>query len=144
MPREDTRVEPLTRDEIVAFFERRQDAYDNLDAAKLAADYADDCVVDSPTGGTHAGRAAAEKVLRTVFAAFLDLKVRTHRLIVDGNQVAQVLNLEGTDLGGFLGLQPTGRSFTSPPSFSTSSTVVTSCESAASTTLRVCWCRSAL
>jgi steroid delta-isomerase-like uncharacterized protein len=117
MPREETRVEPLTRDEIVAFFERRQDAYDNLDAATLAADYADDCVVDSPTGGTHTGRAAAEKVLRTVFAAFLDLKVRTHQLIVDGNQVAQVLNLEGTDLGGFLGLQPTGKIFQLPAVF---------------------------
>ena len=127
MARDDTNVtrdqpgsdkaDPLTRDEIVAFFDRRQDAYDNLDAARLAADYSDDCLVDSPTGGTHTGRVAAEKVLRTVFAAFLDLKVRSDRLIVDGNQVAQVLSLEGTDLGGFLGVPPTGKIFQLPAVF---------------------------
>ena len=44
----------MTRAEVVAFFDRRQIAYDNLDAATLAADYADDCIVDSPTGGTTA------------------------------------------------------------------------------------------
>lgn len=125
MAREETNItrenlrpsETMTRDEIVAFFERRQDAYDNLDAARLAADYSDDCLVQSPTGGTHTGRAAAEKVLQTVFSAFLDLKVRTERLIVDGNQVAQVISLEGTDLGGYLGLPPTGKIFQLPAVF---------------------------
>jgi hypothetical protein len=33
----------MTRAEVVAFFDRRQRAYDNLDAATLAANYADDC-----------------------------------------------------------------------------------------------------
>ena len=37
----------MTRDEIVAFFDRRQEAYDNLDAKALAAGYADDCLVES-------------------------------------------------------------------------------------------------
>jgi steroid delta-isomerase-like uncharacterized protein len=107
----------MTRDEIIALFNRRQEAYDNLDAARLAADYGDDCIVDSPTGGTHTGRVAAEKVLRKVFDAFLDLKIRTDRLIVDGNQVAQVMSVEGTDLGGFLGLPPTGKIFQLPAVF---------------------------
>jgi hypothetical protein len=31
----------MTRDWIIAFFERRQAAYDNLDAVALAADYRD-------------------------------------------------------------------------------------------------------
>jgi steroid delta-isomerase-like uncharacterized protein len=107
----------MTREEIVAFFDRRQEAYDNLDAARLAADYSDDCIVESPTGGTHTGRAAAEKVLQTVFSAFVDLKVRRDRLIVDGHHVAQVLSLEGTDLGGFLGLPATGKVFHVPGVF---------------------------
>ena len=110
-------IETMTREEIVAFFERRQDAYDNLDAARLAADYSEDCVVVSPTGGTHTGRAEAEKVLQTVFSAFLDLKLRTQRLIVDGNQVAQVISMEGTDLGGYLGLPRTGKIFQVPAVF---------------------------
>jgi steroid delta-isomerase-like uncharacterized protein len=126
MTRDDTDVtretpihEPgsATREDLVAFFARRQEAFDNLDASRLAADYADDCVVDSPTGGTHSGRVAAEKVLKTVFDAFLDLKVRGERLIVDGNQVAQILSIEGTDLGGFLGLPPTGKIFQLPAVF---------------------------
>jgi hypothetical protein len=61
MPREQSSISAttqpshgyMTHAEVVAFFDRRQIAFDNLDAATLAADYADDCIVDSPTGGTH-------------------------------------------------------------------------------------------
>ena len=52
----------MTHDEIVAFFDRHQAAYDNLDAATLSADYAGDCVVESPMAGTHRGRAAVERI----------------------------------------------------------------------------------
>jgi steroid delta-isomerase-like uncharacterized protein len=101
----------MTRDEIVALFDRRQAAYDNLDAAALAADYAEDAVISSPTTGTHTGRAAAESTLRTVFSAFADLKITRVAQIVDGDHVAQVLRMEGTNLGGFLGLPASGRKF---------------------------------
>ena len=101
----------MTRDEVVAFFDRRQAAYDNLDAAALAVDYADDCVVDSPAGGTHTGRTSVEKVLQGVFDAFLDMKTRTEILVIDGNHVAQALNVEGTNIGGFLGLSASGKPF---------------------------------
>jgi steroid delta-isomerase-like uncharacterized protein len=102
---------PMTRDEIVSFFERRQVAHDNLDAAALAADYAEDCVVDSPTGGTHTGRAAVERVFDAVFDAFLDMKTRTERLVIDGDTVAQVVSVEGSNVGGFLGVPASGRPF---------------------------------
>ena len=101
----------MTRAEVMAFFERRQIAYDNLDAAALAAAYADDCIVDSPTGGTHTGRAAVQSVLQAVFDAFLDMKTRTDTLVIDGNLVAQALSIEGTNIGGFLGLAPSGKPF---------------------------------
>ena len=101
----------MTREEIVALFDRRQAAYDSLDAVTLAKDYADDCVIDSPTGGTHSGRVAAEKVLDAVFDAFLDMKIRTESLIIDGNHVSQLLSMEGTNMGGFLGLPPSGKPF---------------------------------
>jgi steroid delta-isomerase-like uncharacterized protein len=101
----------MTREEIVAFFERRQAAWDNLDAAALAADYAPDCIIDSPTGGTHQGPSAAQKVLQGGFRAFLDLKVRVDRQLIDGSQVAQVLIIEGTHIGEFLGVPPTGKPF---------------------------------
>jgi steroid delta-isomerase-like uncharacterized protein len=101
----------MTRAEVVAFFEGRQRAFDNLDAATLAADYADDCVVDSPTGGTHTGRASVKKVLQAVFDAFIDMKTRTDNLVIDGDHVAQTLSIEGTNIGGFLGLAPSGKPF---------------------------------
>ncbi len=101
----------MTRAEVVAFFDRRQVANDNLDAAALAADYADDCIVDSPTGGTHTGRAAVQRVFQAVFDAFLDMKLRTDSLVIDGNLAAQALSIEGTNIGGFLGLSPSGKPF---------------------------------
>ena len=101
----------MAHDEVTAFFDRRQAAYDNLDAAALASDYAPDCVVDSPMGGTHQGRAAIQTVLQAFFNAFRDMKTRTESLVIDGHHVAQVLDIEGTHIGVFLGLPPTGKPF---------------------------------
>lgn len=101
----------MTHDEIVAFFQRREDLYNDFDAAALAADYADDAVIDSPIAGVHTGGLAAEQALRAVFAAFLDRKMRTESLLIDGDLVAQVFAIEGTHIGEFLGLPPTGKPF---------------------------------
>jgi steroid delta-isomerase-like uncharacterized protein len=119
MPREHSEItagsgpsqDHMTRAEIVAFFDARQAAYDNFDAAALASDYADACVVDSPTGGTHTGRTAVQKVLQAVFDAFLDMKIRTDSLVIDGDRVAQAMSIEGTNMGGFLGLSASGKPF---------------------------------
>jgi steroid delta-isomerase-like uncharacterized protein len=109
--------QPAAREAIQDLFDRRQEAFDNLDAAMLAADYTDNCTVESPYAGSHVGRVAAEQVFRGWFEAFLDLKMRSKELIVDGNRVAQVFEVEGTDLGGFLGLQATGKTFRVPAVF---------------------------
>jgi steroid delta-isomerase-like uncharacterized protein len=100
----------MTRDEIVAFFQRREDLYNDFDAAALAADYADDAVIESPIAGVHTG-GAAEQALTAVFTAFLDRKMRTESLLIDGDRVAQVWAIEGTHIGEFLGLPPTGKPF---------------------------------
>jgi len=109
--------QPMAREAILDLFDRRQEAFDNLDAAMLAADYTDDCYVESPYGGAHVGRVAAEQVLRGWFEAFLDLKMRSKELIIDGSRVAQIFEVEGTDLGGILGLPPTGKAFRVPTVF---------------------------
>ena len=106
----------MTRNAIAAIFERRRMAYDNHDAGALAADYAVDCVIESPSGGVHHGRAAAEQVLRSVIDA-LDVKMHQDALLIDGDLVAQILTIEGTDDGQFLGLPPTGKSFRVPAVF---------------------------
>ena len=107
----------LTRDETIALFDRRQDAFDNMDADALSRDYAEECVVDSPAAGTLRGAAAVDRARRAWFEAFPDLKYRTERVVIDGNHVMQLLTLEGTDIGGFMGLEPSGKSFKAPAVF---------------------------
>lgn len=107
----------FTRQELSALFERRQEAFDNMDADALSRDYADDCVVESPSAGTLRGAAAVDRASRAWFQAFPDLKLRTEQLVIDGNRVVQVVSLEGTDLGGFMGLEPSGKSFKAPAVF---------------------------
>ena len=103
----------MTRDQIAAMFERRRIALENQDVAALMADYADDCVVESPSAGTHTGKPAIEEAMNAVFDA-LDIKVRQQSLIIDGNSVAASVVMEGKDVGQFLGLPPTGKSFHAP------------------------------
>jgi steroid delta-isomerase-like uncharacterized protein len=104
------------RDEITALFARREDAFDNLDAAAIAADYADDVVIESPISGTH-GKVDAERNVRAVFAGFMDLKMTFEPPVIDGSRVAQLATAEGTNLGGFMGLPPSGRPFKMTMSF---------------------------
>src|SRR5215470_2353186 len=89
----------MTRDELIAWFDRRRKAYDDRDARTLAADYAPHAVVESPMGGTHEGRDAIETVLQAFFDAFLDMKVTSDRLVIDGDSVVEIRNLEGTHIG---------------------------------------------
>ena len=100
----------MTRDEIAALFARRQEAYEDLDAAALAADYADDVTIESPISGSH-GKADAERNLRAVFNAFMDLKMTFDPPLIDGNRVALYATAEGTNMGGFMGLPASGRPF---------------------------------
>jgi len=106
----------MTREEIVEVFEGRRLAWERQDAGALAYDYADDCVVESPSGGTHRGRDAARKVIQSVFDA-LDASLRQESLIIDGDSVAQVVTIEGKDIGAFLGMSPTGKPFAVPGVF---------------------------
>ena len=100
----------LTRDEIVAMFARRQEAFDDLDAAALAADYAEDVVIESPMSGKH-GKADAERYLRAFFDAFMDLKATWEPPVIDGQHVAVIGMCEGTNMGGFMGVPPSSRGF---------------------------------
>lgn len=107
----------MTREETAAMFARRDEAFEEMDAAALAADYAEDALIDSPTAGTHRGPAAAAQAFDSVFHAFADMTSRTDSLLIDGNHVAQVLTLEGTNLGGLMGLPPSGKHFRLPAVF---------------------------
>ena len=107
----------MTREEIELLFARRRDAVARLDAPALASLHSEGSVVDSPAGGTHTGRVAIEHFYRAWFAAFPDFKVLSEQLVLEGDTVAAVMTMAGTDVGGFMGLPPTGRHFEFPGVF---------------------------
>ena len=100
----------MTRDEILAFFKRRQDEYEDLDARALAEDYIDASVIESPSAGVHTGR-DAEKAFRQMFDAFLDMTILLDDLVIDGDVIVTISSVEGTHMREFLGFEPTGKRF---------------------------------
>jgi steroid delta-isomerase-like uncharacterized protein len=105
---------PMTREEIDAFFARRQEAWKRRDLDMLMRDYSDDCIVDSPAGGKMKGRAAIEKVYREFFSSFPDLALDRPDYIIDKDRVAQTSTVTGTNKGGFMNLPPTGKRVSIP------------------------------
>lgn len=105
----------MTREDIVTFFNRRQGAYARLDAEALAADHADDGVLESPVaGGPVKGREAIARIYRAWFTVFPDVTVTWTDLLIDGDRAVQMATMAGTDTGGFMGLPPTGKRFGFP------------------------------
>ena len=102
----------MSRDEILALCERREASINRLDVDALMKDYAEECVVESPTaGGIVRGRAVVRQIFQRWFDTFKDLHVKTVRVLVDDHRAVQVLDVRGTDLGGFLGLPATRKPF---------------------------------
>jgi steroid delta-isomerase-like uncharacterized protein len=105
----------MTREETAALFARRQDAMNRHDVAALTTLYAEDCVVDSPTGGgVVQGLATVEAIHRAWVTGFPDVVFTTQDLLIDGEHAAWIVSAEGTDTGGFMGLPPTGKAFEVP------------------------------
>jgi predicted ester cyclase len=99
----------MTRDEIVDLFGRRNAAFADHDADGIAELCAETCVVESPLGGTHQGRAAVAQVFTAFFEAFDDATLALDDLIIDGENVVQVGTLSLTDTGGLMGMEPSGK-----------------------------------
>jgi predicted ester cyclase len=105
----------MTRSEILELFERRHEALARGDSSTLAGLYAEGGVVESPTaGGSVTGRKAIEQVYQAWFRAFPDLVFSSDELLIDGNRVAEIATITGTDTGGFMGLPPTAKPFKVP------------------------------
>jgi steroid delta-isomerase-like uncharacterized protein len=104
----------MTHDEIASLVERRIAALNSRDIETLMSLHAGDGVVDSPLGGHAKGPEAIRKVLDAWMASFPDAQFEMEQPIIDGDRVAQVAMVKGTDMGGFMGLPPTGKKFTMP------------------------------
>jgi steroid delta-isomerase-like uncharacterized protein len=104
----------MTRTEVAALLETRLAALARRDIAAVMQLHTDDCVVDSPLGGHASGPDAIRKVYDAWLAAFPDAEWAVEPPIVDGDRVAQATTVTGSDVGGFMGLPPTGKRFTLP------------------------------
>ena len=102
----------MTRDDMLAFFARRQEGFDRLDPALCASLHTDDGVLESPfAGGVAKGREAIEQVYRAFFTAFSTAEFEQEQLVIDGDKAALLLHIHGTNTGGVMGLPPTDRPF---------------------------------
>jgi len=101
----------MTREETAALFARRQDAMNRHDVGGLTALFADDCVVESPTGGgvvqggviTQIADAAMGKSLGTmqedhVWNTTIELKINFIRPVVSGRirAIGRVVEIKQT------------------------------------------------
>ena len=105
----------MTKDDSRALIARIVAGVSQQDIAALMREYADDCVLESPTaGGEVRGAPAIERVFRTWFSAFPNLEYKTERIIVDEDDIVVIALLTGRDDGGFMGLTPSHKSFRIP------------------------------
>jgi steroid delta-isomerase-like uncharacterized protein len=101
----------MTRDDILAFFERRLEKWRRHDATALADDHAEDSLVQSPTQAIQRGREAIESVYKLWFSAFPDYQFLPEEVLIDGQRVAVIARIVGTHEGEFFGMAATGRRF---------------------------------
>jgi steroid delta-isomerase-like uncharacterized protein len=104
----------MTRTEIAALLDRWLDAVARRDVDALMDLYAANSLLESPMAGPGRGRDAVARAYETFFAAFPDLKLDAEEPLIDGDRVARVATVTGTDVGGFMGLEPTGKPFRFP------------------------------
>jgi steroid delta-isomerase-like uncharacterized protein len=99
----------MTRDEIVSFFEARQEHWQRRDAAALAEGHAEDGTVVSPMFGSLNGRASIAQSYERLFEVFPDWSLTSEEPIIDGKRVAQHFVTNATHVGEFMGLPGTNR-----------------------------------
>lgn len=104
----------MTRDDIAALLRRRNEGVGRRDVESLVGLYAEDGVVESLMAGTVKGKQAIGDVYEAWFKAFPDVIFKLDSPLVDGDRAVQAAVVEGTDIGGFMGLPPTGKPFRLP------------------------------
>lgn len=100
----------MTREQILAVAQQRTEAMNRHDTPGLLRLYGLAAQVESPLAGTTIqGRSAIEKVFRSIFTAFPDLRLEPDYYVVDGDMVAASSIMTGSYDGGFMGIPPTGK-----------------------------------
>lgn len=99
----------MTREDVERFLARRERAWFDRDPDALAADHAEDGVVESPTHGRLTTREAIRGVYATWFDAFPDLKFVRNDLIVEDDRAALFFTSTGTHMKPFATIPSSGR-----------------------------------
>jgi predicted ester cyclase len=99
----------MTRDAMLAFCDRRVEAWKRRDPAALAADHAERGTVLSPIFSNIAGRNAIEKSYESLFQSFPDWAMDNESPLIDGDRIAVPFTARATHQGRFMGLDGTGR-----------------------------------
>ena len=99
----------MTRDEILAFLERRREAWRRLDVDALAIDHAERGTVVSPIFSKVQGREAIRKSYESLFQSFPDWSMVAEPPLIDGDRVAVEFVARATHAGRFMALDATGR-----------------------------------
>lgn len=93
----------MTRPEIDALLARHRAAFDQRDAAALAATHTDDGTFESPAAGLVRGRKAIADVYAYWISSFPDIEFIWSEPIVDGDRLALFWQFRGTAAGKFFG-----------------------------------------
>ena len=99
----------MTADEIRAFVKRRTASLRAQDPATLAADYAEDGILETPSTGTHRGRRAIQEHYEQWNTSFPSSELTVNTVIAENDQAAVFFKVAGTHQGDFLGLPATGK-----------------------------------
>jgi steroid delta-isomerase-like uncharacterized protein len=102
----DANREVVRRFEEEVFNQGRLELADDLMAA--------DAVNHSPLPGEEPGPAGIRQTYEVMNEAFTDYRVGIERLVAEGDFVAELLLIEGTHTGTYLGLPATGRRVSVP------------------------------
>jgi predicted ester cyclase len=101
----------MTREDILAAFEERRQAWTARDPDELAAGHSVDGTIESPIFGHRAGRIAIRESYRALFDMFPDWDFQSDPLLIDGDRVAQPFSAVATHTGSFMGFAGTNRRF---------------------------------
>lgn len=99
----------MTREDVERFLKRRARSWSDRDPDALAADHAEDSVVESPAHGRITTRAAIRSAYATWFDAFPDLKLVHNDVLAEGDRAAVFFTSAGTHMKPFASIPASNR-----------------------------------
>lgn len=99
----------MTRPELLAFCDRRVEAWRKRDPEALAADHEERGTVVSPIFSKVTGRDAIQRSYESLFQSFPDWSMDNEPPLIDGDRIAVPFTARATHAGRFMGLDGTGR-----------------------------------